>query len=762
MVDLNKTDKESQSKSKGLRRQIAQVTIRTLPSFWGGLVIIGATFIAYAIAYILTDRYLGQAIGILAIIPVMIAAWFLGQHFGSMAALLIIPVNMILLLILVQPLSTLLQASNLALMASLVLIASVVGRQQQLVDKLRLGLKSSLKGEMEFWGSRERYQALDTPFTGIAVTDSIERLMYCNTTLADMLGYVTDEFEDKFLDQFMNPSEISKLRENIDLMKKGIPTKYEVSMRRKDGEHRTMLFSSVPRFAVDGSYEGILSVIIDITDRKQAEEALRESEEKFRTLAEQSPNMIFINNMGGIVYANQQCVEMMGYTREEFYSLDFAFLDLIAPDSRELVRMNFKQHMEGKDIPPYEYALITKEGERVEAIITTKLIQYEDEQAILGIITDITDRVWVDEALRVSEERYRAIFEHAADSFFLIDADSGELVEYNDRACENLGYTREEFKVLKISDFEIVETPDEIEKHIEQVRKEGHDQFMTKHRTKDGRVRDIQVSCSSISIHGKDYIQTISRDVTDQVEAAKGLRESEEKYKQLVENANDIIYGTDVDGHFTFINPVAERVLGYSEKELLGRNFIDLFHPDWQQEMDRFYRTQFSERSLNTYREFPVIAEDGTEIWIGQNVQLVMEGGKVTGFQAVARDITDRKHAEVALKDSEERFRRLSEVTFEGILIHDKGNIIDVNAAFAGMFGYSPSELIGMNALDFATEELREKASQAIRTGSEEIYKGGAVRKDGSLLQVEIQGRNIPFEGKMIRAVAVREITEGK
>ena len=511
MVDLNKTDNEYQSKLKDLRRQIAQMTIRTLPSFWGGLVIIGAPFIAYAIAYILTDRYFGQAIGILAIVPVIIAAWFLGQHLGSMAALLIFPVNMILLLILGQPLSTLLQASNLALMASLVLIASVVGRQQHLVDQLRLGLKSSLKGEMEFWGSRERYQALDTAFTGIAVTDSIERLMYCNATLADMLGYVPDEFEDKFLDQFMEPSEISKFRENINLMKKGIPTKYEVSMRRKDGDHLTMLFSSIPRFAVDGSYEGILSVIIDITERVRFEKDLKQSEERFRELIEKAGIGISIDDVeGNLVYINQTFADIHGYTIEE--------------------------------------------------------------------------------------------------------------------------------------------------------------------------------------IHEKPF--------------------------QSLTHPDDI-----------------ERVLGYHVARIQG-----------QEAPSRY--------------EYRGIRKDGSIIHLEVDVVLLEEGGRATGTRTYLWDISERKHAEVAIKDSEERFRRMSEVAFEGILIHDKGNIIDVNTAFADMFGYSPSELIGMNALDFATEELREKASQAISTGSEEIYIGGAVRKDGSILQVEVQGRNIPFEGKMIRAVAVREITE--
>ncbi|MBW8002980.1 MAG: PAS domain S-box protein [Planctomycetes bacterium] len=128
------------------------------------------------------------------------------------------------------------------------------------------------------------------------------------------------------------------------------------------------------------------------TERIQAEEALRESEEKFRNLAEHSPNMIFINKKGRIVYANKICEEIMGYKRKEFYSPDFDFRILIPPESIDLVEKNFRRYMKGKDIPPYEYKLLTREGKKIDAIHTTKLINYEGESAILGIITDVTER----------------------------------------------------------------------------------------------------------------------------------------------------------------------------------------------------------------------------------------------------------------------------------------------------------------------------------------------------------------------------------
>ena len=126
--------------------------------------------------------------------------------------------------------------------------------------------------------------------------------------------------------------------------------------------------------------------------RTRTENGLRESEEKFRNLAEQSPNMIFIWRKGGVVYANRQCELTTGYAREEFYTPGFDFQTLTAPGSRAAVAENFRRHLAGEELPPYEYSLLTREGRRIDAILTTKLMRYDDEPAILGIVTDITTR----------------------------------------------------------------------------------------------------------------------------------------------------------------------------------------------------------------------------------------------------------------------------------------------------------------------------------------------------------------------------------
>lgn len=179
----------------------------------------------------------------------------------------------------------------------------------------------------------------------------------------------------------------------------------------------------------------------DISERRKAEEALKESEEKFRSLAEQSPNMIFINKKGAVLYANEECEKIMGYTREEFYSPGFGFFALIAPESIDLVKKSFSKHMKGEEMTPYEYTLITRDGKRIDAIITTKLISYGGEPAILGIVTDITERKHAEEEIRKLKEFNESIVQSMKQGIMILDED-GYVNFVNPEIEKMLGYKR--------------------------------------------------------------------------------------------------------------------------------------------------------------------------------------------------------------------------------------------------------------------------------------------------------------------------------
>ncbi len=189
----------------------------------------------------------------------------------------------------------------------------------------------------------------------------------------------------------------------------------EYRIVRPDG---TVRWISDKGFAIhneSGNVYRIAGIAEDITERKLAQQALQESEEKFRTVAEQSPNMIFINKAGKVVYVNPKCEEIMGYKKDEFYAPEFDFLTLIAPESIELVKSSFKKHSSGQEVDPYEYSLIDKTGKKIEVIITTRLINFEGDQAILGIVTDISDRKKTENALKEKDKTLEQQAQHLAE-----------------------------------------------------------------------------------------------------------------------------------------------------------------------------------------------------------------------------------------------------------------------------------------------------------------------------------------------------------
>lgn len=211
-----------------------------------------------------------------------------------------------------------------------------------------------------------------------------------NNAAVVQYGYSFDEFLSMTIKEIRPPEDVSALVERTSRDKEGLDQAGIWTHLKKDG---TVIDAEITSHTLTfEERRAELVIAYNVTAGKRTEEALRESEEKFRTVTEKSPNMIFINKGGKVVYCNKMCEGVMGYTVDEISSPEFNFLDLVAPESRELVKKNFNRHMAGEEVDPYEYCLTIKDGGKIDVIITTKLIPYEGEKAILGIVTDITER----------------------------------------------------------------------------------------------------------------------------------------------------------------------------------------------------------------------------------------------------------------------------------------------------------------------------------------------------------------------------------
>jgi len=266
----------------------------------------------------------------------------------------------------------------------------------------------------------------------------------------------------------------------------------------------------------------------------------------FESIAENSPNMIFVNDMKTVVYVNKKCIEVMGYSKEEFLSKDFNFLTLIAPESKEEIMKFYQENLKGRDVPPYEYKLITKQGKKIDVIITSKLIPYAGKTAILGIITDISDRKKTELKLTKSEEMFRSIFQTSPDTITISRADDGVFKKVNDAFVKLTGYSREEIIGKSSLDIDIWNDEKDRDMMVKTLNKKGH--VFSKEitfRTKNGTSIPTLLSASIVPINDSPHILTMVRNISE-------IKERIEYEKALFEISNKSQLFKDLDPFLEF------------------------------------------------------------------------------------------------------------------------------------------------------------------------------------------------------------------
>lgn len=295
--------------------------------------------------------------------------------------------------------------------------------------------------------------------------------------------FIGKPFFDKVEPQDQRPL-IDGLRKTL---QDGQPFPSDFRVRDKAG--RIHWFEEMSTLARDrtGKIIGLSGVLRDITDRKMAEEQVRISEEKFRTLAEESPNMIFINKGGKVVYVNRACEVVMGLPRERFCSPDFDFLSTIADEHKDMIMERYRRHMErGEESGPVEVGIITGKRVRIEVILSARLINYEGGRAILGIMTDITERKKAEATLVKQQERLRQLAARLARAQ---DAEQQRIAEgLHDDVAQILVACS-----LKLSLARKAQDRDEMARQLEDVAKTLSDA--------NGRVRLLSFELSTSTLH---------------------------------------------------------------------------------------------------------------------------------------------------------------------------------------------------------------------------------------------------------------------
>lgn len=385
-----------------------------------------------------------------------------------------------------------------------------------------------------------------------------------------------------------------------------------------------------------------------------------------------------------------------------------------------------------------------------------------NEKNLIIVIETALQRLQSERELKQSKELYQLLVENINDVLYTLDVNGN--ITYISPVIERVSkYRIDELAGRNFTDFI---HPEDLPGLLESYNRtiEGHiEPSEFRIFDKDGSVRHVRTSSHTIERNGKIVgLTAIMTDITEKKLAEGALRESEKRYRELVENATDMIYGTDNTGHLTIINPVATRTLGYAEEEIFGKHYLELIHPDYRREAERFYGIQFVKKIPNTYYELPVIKKDGSVIWIGQNTQLVMEDNTVIGFQSVARDITQRKLTEEALQESVNRNEAILQAMPDMMFILTRdGTYVDFYAKFDEELAIPREEILGKNIRDagFTDEDVA-----LIHEKIEEVLSGGTMKTINYQLKTPkglgtYEARLVKFGDDRVLTI-VRDITE--
>ncbi|WP_333788394.1 PAS domain S-box protein [Methanomethylovorans sp.] len=520
-------------------------------------------------------------------------------------------------------------------------------------------------------------------------------------------------------------------------------------------------------YDVNGKVIAIEGLITDLTEQKNVEEALRESESRYRSLFENNHSAMLVidPDTGNIVDANPAAVSFYGWTREELKSKNIKEINTLSPsevkEEMDLATKAQRTH--------FSFKHLLADGSVRDVEVFSGPIYMNGKMLLYSIINDITERNRMEQELRLNQ----FCIDHSAVGIFRIEEPDGRIVSVNDHACQSLGYSREELCSMTVLDIDPTFTIETWLEHRKNVRHLKSGTIETIHRKKDGTEFPVEVTVNYMEYEGKLFSLSFARDITKRKVAEKALKESEEFFRTTLYSIGDGVITTDTNGCLRQMNPVAEKLTGWTEAEARGKQLEEIFNivnEDTRKQVEIPVRRVLREgRVVGLANHTLLISKDYREIPIADSGSpIVNEKGEIIGVVLVFRDQTEERAAQKALMESESRFRQLVENAPEAIFVQTNGCFAYVNPAALRLFGVdSASQLIGQPVMERFHPDFRDIVRERIHLlndmceevpNIEEIY----LRLDGTPFNVEVSAVPITYDGLNGSLVFFRDITERK
>ncbi|NQT24974.1 PAS domain S-box protein [candidate division KSB1 bacterium] len=540
----------------------------------------------------------------------------------------------------------------------------------------------------------------ESTFEGIAFTDK-GKVIDVNQQMATVLGYTRDEMIGMEVMKFVAPSSHKIVIDNI---KTAIEEDYEHEAIRKDGS----IFHVEARgrsIMLDGRSIRV-TAIRDVTERKEAEKAIRESEKKLRDIINSSPDAITVTDGEGIItQCNEATCALHGYgSVDELIGMNV--LQLISKRDHQRAIENTNQTFTMGSIRNVEYDLVRKDGSEFPGELSASIRKDDagNPVAFIGITKDITERKMMELALQEEKQFLNGIIEGLPGDFFIID-ETGSIMRWNKNREKILGYTAEELKGKSSMAHIIPEDQKRIGKELSRVFQGESVQAEYSIITKAGEIIPFLANGTQVTVNEKKYVIGLAIDISDIKATEAALRESEEHNRLLIENLPSVIWATDEDGKTTYISPNVKNVYGYTPEEIYENGeelFFNRIHKDDVIHVQKAFNQLFMNNKKYEV-EYRIQRKDGKWIWLIDRASTTRKiGGKSVAF-GVFSDITERKRAIEEMEKLAAVIRHSSELVNLGTL---EGKMIFLNEAGGRMLGIDPEEVEQTHIMEVIPEHL--------------------------------------------------------
>jgi PAS domain S-box-containing protein len=531
----------------------------------------------------------------------------------------------------------------------------------------------------------------------------------------------------------------------------GKPEKFETYLPGLD------IWFSVSVYSPEHEY--FVALFENITERKQTEAALNESEGRFSVAFRSSPAAMLITSRkeGRILDANEAYCRMLECNRGDLIGKTMIELNMF-PDA-EIREKNITEWVENETLNEKDIEFKTYKGNIRTMQTTIKPIEIHGDNCLISVSVDITDRKRALNALRDSEERFHALVEQASDPFFMGDTD-GNFVEVNQQTCEALGYTREELLQMNARDVEVVIDLPGAQNTMRSIQPGLTLTQYGQQRRKDGTIFPVEVRLGSCELQGKRYVIGLMRDITERKQAEEALRASEERFRLISENSGDIIWTMDLTAlRFTYVSPSVHRVLGLTPEEMMAEPLDKVLTPESYQEVITALpiRLEALKRGDESARirteEVEQYHKDGSIVPTEVVTTLMPNASnEINSIIGVTRDISDRKQAEKRIQLQLQHLSALRSIDTTiasslnlriilQVLLEHVTTQLNVDAVAVLLLDSSINELSYLSGRGFQGKEITQ-----LRKRIGEDYAGRVVLERKLVKVLDIASANPPFK----------------